>query len=189
MHRPDRANAELFERTLSNRLGASGISGSLVFLDFSIRHGVDRIDDKPCRSAARKPSQEYAEQKTKRAFTLVKINRGKTADEPARAVNDPVQKRKSKSSKDQHYTRYAARNCSCKFHCRNDPRFSSFPHSRNSQVHSTIVSWPTSTALMDRKLCTQFGRSSARAPGPSMISSNARESISVRRIRISMRIH
>jgi len=58
---------------------------------FSIRHRLERIDNKPCRSTARKPSQEDAKQKTKRALTLVKINRRKTAYQPAGAVNDPVQ--------------------------------------------------------------------------------------------------
>jgi hypothetical protein len=42
-------------------------------------------------------SQEYGEQKTKRALTLVKINGRKTAYQPAGAVNDPVQKRKPES--------------------------------------------------------------------------------------------
>jgi hypothetical protein len=78
-------------------MGASGISGSLVFFDFSIRHYLERIDDKPRRSAARKPSQEYAEEKTKRALTLVKINGRKPAYQPAGAVNDPVQKRSAHS--------------------------------------------------------------------------------------------
>jgi hypothetical protein len=75
-------------------MGASGISDSFVFFDFSVRHRLERIDDKPRHSAAHKPSQEYGEQKTKRALTLVKINGRKTAYQPAGAVNDPVQKRK-----------------------------------------------------------------------------------------------
>jgi hypothetical protein len=76
-------------------MGASGISDSFVFFDFSIRHRLERIDDKPRHSAAHKPSQEYGEQKTKRALTLVKINGRKTAYQPAGVVNGPVQKRKS----------------------------------------------------------------------------------------------
>jgi hypothetical protein len=74
-------------------MGASGISGSVVFFDFTIRHRLERIDDKPRRRAARKPGQEYGEQKTKRALTLVKINGRNTAYQPAGDVNDPVQKR------------------------------------------------------------------------------------------------
>ena len=58
----------------------------------TLRNPLDTMDRKPNHSTPPKPSQKECKEKSKRAVTLVKINRRETAYQPPGTINDPIQR-------------------------------------------------------------------------------------------------